>query len=309
MKKRLESDTNSSASYCEDFGAEDRVKDDLKQGCIKCEVIFARALACIMTEKFSREYFMPKTIQQKIIDFLNPVAKSLVVTDVRIGLGYTCIRLNNGNIGLAWTASAYSGSCTHESRAGTLAGRPAEELLEMLASPHRPLSKSLGLATANALAAGLPRPDTTTANVLELVNVQPSDHVVMAGFFGPLVPKLRQTGCRLDIFELKRDKPDTISPAEGRASLAVCSVAIITATSIVTGTIDELLSGLGSPRAVVILGPSSFMHPKVFEDTLVTHIAGARIHNAAAVEKIVSEGGGTMILKQHMDFETICLTH
>jgi uncharacterized protein (DUF4213/DUF364 family) len=84
-------------------------------------------------------------------------------------------------------------------------------------------------------------------------------------------------------------------------------VAIITATSIVTGTMDELLSDLKNPRAAVILGPSSFMRPEIFAGTPVTHIAGARPRNAAAIEKKISEGGGTMILKQHMDFETICL--
>ena len=250
---------------------------------------------------------MDETIQQKIIDYLKPVSEGLVAADVRVGLGYTSVRLDDGNIGLAWTAQAHSGSCTHEPRAGTLAGRPAGELLEMLASPRNSLSRSLGLATANALAAGLPRPETTTVDVLELVNIRDSDHVVMVGFFGPLVPGLRRTGCRLDILELKSDRPGTMSPEEGRASLAVCSVAIITATSLVTGTMDELLSGLGSPRAAVILGPSSFMRPEVFAGTPVTHIAGVRIRNAAAVEKIVSEGGGTMILKRHMDFETICL--
>jgi uncharacterized protein (DUF4213/DUF364 family) len=128
----------------------------------------------------------------------------------------------------------------------------------------------------------------------------------MVGFFGPLVPDLRRTGCRLDILELKSDRPGAMSPEQGRASLAVCSVAIITATSIITGTTDELLTGLGNPRAVIILGPSTFMRPEVFAGTPVTHIAGARIRDAAAVEKIVSEGGGTMILRQHMDFETIC---
>jgi len=250
---------------------------------------------------------MDKTIQRKIIDYLRPVSEGLAVSDVRIGLGYISVRLDNGNIGIAWTAQTHSGSCTHESKAGTLAGRPARELLEMLGNPINPLSRSTGLATANALAAGLPHPRTTRTDVLELVNIQASDHVTMVGFFGPLVPSLRRSGCRLDIQELESDIPETISPEEGRASLAACSVAIITATSIVTGTMDELLSGLGNPRAVVILGPSAFMRPEVYDGTPVTHIAGVRIRNAGAVQQIVSEGGGTMILKQHMDFETICL--
>lgn len=252
---------------------------------------------------------MDKTIQQRIIDYVRPNSKRLVAAEVRVGLGYTSVRLDDGNVGLAWTSQSHSGSCTHEAMAGTLAGRPAEELLEMLASLNNALSRSLGLATANALAAGLPRPETTMVDVLKLVNIGASDHVVMVGFFGPLVPGIRQTGCRLDILELKSDKPGVTSPEEGRRSLATCSVAIITATSIITGTMDELLSGLGNPRAVVILGPSTFMRPEVFAGTPATHLAGARIRNAAAVEKIVSEGGGTMILKQHMDFETICLKH
>jgi uncharacterized protein len=250
---------------------------------------------------------MGKAIHQKIIEFLNPVAQNLCVADVRIGLGYTSIRLDNGNIGLSWTARANSGTCTHEPKAGTLSGSPAQELLEMLSNNQNPLSRSLGLATANALAAGLPRPKATTLDVLKLIDVQTNDRVVMAGFFGPLIPALRQTGCRLDILELENDKPNTLSPEEGRSLLASCTVAIITATSIVTGTMDELLSNLRKPRAVIILGPSSFMHPKVFEGTPVTHIAGVRIRNAQAVEKIISEGGGTMLLKPHMDFETICV--
>jgi uncharacterized protein (DUF4213/DUF364 family) len=250
---------------------------------------------------------MDKTIQQRIIDYVKPISEGLVVADVRIGLGYTSVRLDNGNIGIAWTARSNSGSCTHEAKAGTLAGKPAQELLEMLANSQNPLSRTMGLATANALASGLPRPETTAVDVLELVNIQASDRVVMVGFFGPLVPGIRRTGCRFDILELKNDKPGTMSPEEGRPSLAECSVAIITATSIVTGTIDGLLSGLGNPRAAIILGPSTFMRPEVFAGTPITHLAGARIRNAGAVEKIISEAGGTMILKQHMDFETICL--
>ena len=250
---------------------------------------------------------MNKTIQQKIIDYLGPISKNLGVADVRIGLSYTSVKLDNQNIGLAWTARKHSQGCTHVQKAGTLAGSSAEELLEMLASTHNSLSRTIGLATANALAAGIPRLQTTSADVLELVDIKASDHVVMVGFFGPLVPRLRKTGCRLDILELNRDKPGTISFEKRHASLSGCNVAILTATSIVTGTMDELLFGLENTRAAIILGPSSFMRPEVFSGTPVTHIAGVRVRNAPAVERIISEGGGTMILKPHMDFETICL--
>jgi uncharacterized protein (DUF4213/DUF364 family) len=54
----------------------------------------------------------------------------------------------------------------------------------------------------------------------------------------------------------------------------------------------------------VLLGPSTPLCPAVFRDTPVTHLAGARVRVPEAVLRIVSEGGGTMLLKRHMDFET-----
>jgi uncharacterized protein (DUF4213/DUF364 family) len=94
---------------------------------------------------------MVNTIQKRIINYLKPISKGLTSTDVRIGLGYTSVRLSNGNIGLAWTAESTAESCTHEMQAGTLTGRTALDLLEMLASEIDPLSRSVGLASANAL--------------------------------------------------------------------------------------------------------------------------------------------------------------
>lgn len=247
-----------------------------------------------------------RSIRETAIDCLRPVSKGLSVADVRIGVGFTSVRLDNGSIGLAWTAESVSESCTRENRAGTLAGSTSLDLLEMLESSN-PLSRSVGLATANALVASLPRPRSTTGDVLDIVRIKAADRVAMVGYFGPLIPAIRMTGCTLDILELKTSTPGTLSPEDGKPLLAACTVAIITGTTIVTGTLDELLAGLVEPRAVVILGPSSIMCPPVFDGTPVTHIAGAWVKDAAAVERIVSEGGGTMILKKHMDFETICL--
>ena len=240
-----------------------------------------------------------------MIDLLTPRAAERIVTDVRVGLGYTSARLDDGHVGLAWTGRSHTGHCTHMDVAGTLAGRPAAELLAWLTRLDGPLFRTVGLATANALAAGLPPLETTPVNVLDLIDVQETDRVAMVGFFGPLMPRLRATGCSLTIVDLEDGKPGTASPEEGRAALADCSVAIITGTAVVTGTIDEVLAQLGSPRAAVLLGPSSFMRPEVFAGTGVTHLAGGMVRDGAAVERVVSEGGGTRCLKPYVDFLTV----
>ncbi|MDD3994532.1 MAG: DUF364 domain-containing protein [Dehalococcoidales bacterium] len=250
---------------------------------------------------------MDNSIQGKIVSHLHPVSEGIKVADIRIGLGYSSVHLDNGNMGVAWTAHNDSGNCTHENRAGKLAGSPASELLEMLVSAEKPLSRTIGLATANALVAGLPGRQFAEKDAFDMVGVNAEDKVVMVGFFGPVIPKLKQTGCKLDVLELKSNRPGTISPEDGGKELAECSVAIITATSIITDTFDDLMAGLGNPRAVIVLGPSTLMYPPVFTGTPVTHLAGSLVKNASGVKKIVSEGGGTMILKQYLDFKTVCM--
>lgn len=250
---------------------------------------------------------MNNTIQQRIIKSLTHACEGLEVKDVRMGLGYSSVRLSNDNVGVAWTAEEKSGNCTHITEAGSIAGRSAANLLGMLSGSNGALGRTLGLATANALVAGLPSPQATEEDFIDLINVGTEDEVVMVGFFGPVIPKLKKTGCSLNILELKNDKPGTIPSSEGKSLLSSCSVAIITSTSIITNTFDELITWLGSPRAVIMLGPSSIMYPEVFADTPVTHVGGSRVLNGEAVERIVSEGGGTMIMKKHLRFETIIL--
>lgn len=251
---------------------------------------------------------MSGTIAERVIALLSDTAENKKLIDLRVGLGYTCARLDDEQLGLAWTGPSHSKSCSHEIRAGKLTGSPASEVLSMI-SAQNPVSRSIGLALANALIAGLPRVESETKAVLELVELTPEDHVVMVGFFGPIIPQIKKTGCRFDIVELEGGMPDVLSPEEGMAALGKCSVAIITSTSVVTGTIDELLAALGNPRAVIMMGPSTIMMPKVFSGTKVTHLAGIwpKAGSAAAIERIVSEGGGTMILGPNLDFITIPL--
>jgi hypothetical protein len=39
--------------------------------------------------------------------------------------------------------------------------------------------------------------------------------------------------------------------------------------------------------------------------TKITHIAGSRLQDAETVLRVVSEGGGTMLMKMYLAFETV----
>ena len=90
-------------------------------------------------------------IAEKLIETARPLSTGCTITDVRLGLGYTLVEINDGSAGVAWTPDKkQSSSCTHLSRAGSLVGMAAGELLTWLKSDNF-LERAIGLATFNAI--------------------------------------------------------------------------------------------------------------------------------------------------------------
>lgn len=247
------------------------------------------------------------TIQKQLVNLLAPQAEKSVISDVRIGLGYCVVAINGTHAGVAWTPKSESHSCTHFKNAGSMVGRPASEFTTLLCHDSFPLARAVGLATVNALLALLPPPQASPDEVISSLSITPDDRVAMVGYFAPVAAAIQKSGCRLDIIELNPNRGETLCPEDGRKSLADCSIAIITGTTLITGTLDQVLADLGTPRAAVLLGPSSPLCPDAFQGTKLTHIAGARVRNVDPVLSIVSEGGGTMLMKPYLDFVNLPL--
>jgi uncharacterized protein (DUF4213/DUF364 family) len=246
------------------------------------------------------------TVQKRLIDDLMPRAEQTVVADVRIGLGYTAVRLDTGHAGVAWTPKEMTGGCTHLRSAGSLAGCGAGEILSMLGDEQSALSRAVGLAAANALLAAAPRPVAIQEEIISSLEINSNDRVAMVGYFAPVVKRLEKCGCRLDVVELNPFHGEgTLTPEQGAGALSACTVAVITGTSLINNTFDAVCSQMKKPRAAVLLGPSSPLYGEAFEGTPITHVAGSRVKDADAVLRIVSEGGGTMVMKRYLDFITV----
>lgn len=238
-------------------------------------------------------------IHQRLIDCATPWTEGQTIKEVRFGLGYSCVELSDGRMGLAWTPDQKTCTCTHLESAGQIAGQPAEKVLSWL-NCDNPLERTAALATFNALNARKERL-FTEGEATSLLKIQPNDHVVMIGFFAPVVPMIKATGCRFEIVELDPEKPG-LSPDQGFRALEECDIAIITATSIINGTFDGLADALKRNRAALILGPSTPMCPEAFNGTRVTQLSGSYVKDADKVKTIISEGGGTRLLKKHLRF-------
>ena len=220
-----------------------------------------------------------------------PIAAGHHVADVRIGLGYTGVQLDDGRCGLAYTFRQQTGAgCAVMPEAGSLTGRSAGELAALVQC-RDVIRAAVGLATLNALV----RPQGyDTGDILNLLAVDQADVVGMVGYFGPLVDTLRKNSKALHIIEQREDMgANTLPVTSAETILPQCHVVIITATTLLNRTLDGLLSYCRSAREIAILGPSTPMLPRVFAPRGVTLLSGIEVIDPPQALRIVSEGGGT----------------
>ena len=214
------------------------------------------------------------------------------VADIRVGLGYTAVALEDGRCGLAYTLheKEYE-SCTVIAEAGTLVGRKASELISWMKQSDV-TACAIGLATANALI-DIPH-GAAESDILDLLPVGSEDAVGMIGYFGPLVGPIRKRARILHIFERKPIPDLGVLPDSAAGDLLPeCQVVVLSATTLLNQTIDGLLAYCKAAREVTILGPSTPFLSDPLRKRGVTILSGVQVVNTPQVLRVVSEAGGT----------------
>jgi uncharacterized protein (DUF4213/DUF364 family) len=248
------------------------------------------------------------SILTRLYDLILPEAKTLKVADLRIGLGYVGIRLDNGSTGIAAVLfDALPHGCTVMPAAGSFAGSSAAKLLQYLVDGRNPLEIAIGLATANALIEPPPKDTVDDREATTYLNLQEGVKVAMVGLFSPLVARIRATGAELTVIEKNSARMKILNDKEKKDALKSCEVAIITATTLLNNTFEETINLLGTPCDVVIMGPSTPLVPAIFRRTPVTHLGGAVVADSARALQIISEGGGTPALRPYLRFVNLMI--
>ncbi|WP_440952273.1 Rossmann-like domain-containing protein [Methanococcoides sp. FTZ1] len=239
---------------------------------------------------------------EQIKQELGTTFDDIYVEDVRVGVVYSGVKITGGYGGIAATQPqsprSNSAHCSTLPKAGDMTGMPASEVMEMALSDNT-LKAVVGVATVNALATMIceRNPEKykfSDTDVLDLI--KPGDNVGMVGHFSPMIPRILKITEQLTVIEKKDIFDERINVVQEHEAAEVISgsdVVIITASTLVNGTTDELITMKGKARETILLGPSAVMLPQPFYDKGFTAVMGTRINDTDTMLKVVSEAGGT----------------
>lgn len=226
-----------------------------------------------------------------LIQELLDAAPDGVVQEVQIGLHWTAVSARVDGILSCGLASTLHGTHHHGGadvpQAGKLTKISARELAALADIENQPTLCSLGVATLNALLAPQVK-DTTEMNAEEMIaRLGAGKRVALVGHF-PFIDNLKTRVGELKVLELNPRPGD--HPAEAAPQvLGQAEVAAITGMSVQNHTLEGLLSHVQPGAEILVLGPSTPLHPKMFDHGIVV-LSGSLVTDIPRVMRHVAEG-------------------
>ncbi len=244
-----------------------------------------------------------------VTDILGRELEGITVERAVIGLFFTGVKLSAGVAGTCATprdAGPADICCpldAHRVAFRRIAGRPAAELMrEALA--ENGLSRAVGIATLNALAElcwrRRPSPSVDLlpgTDAFDATEFHERDRVVLVGAFIPFLKELKR---RHQPYLVLEQNPAALKPEEmpfyRPAALApeivpTADVLLITGTTLLTDTLEDLLA-LARPAArVTVVGPTVGMLPDAFLARGADILGSVRIARPDEFLDLLAEGG------------------
>lgn len=249
-----------------------------------------------------------KSINHHLFDAMSVKAGQVHIDYLCLGLGYTAVTTSEGHLGLAYTYFEHKTACTLIREYQDFEGRPATDLLALIRSAV-PIERSMALALINALA--LPElihlpPDRGNDILFDCLAIGPGSKVAMVGFFKPLVALLKSKGAEVEVLDEFRSmgQKGTFYEKLGRWADA----AIITSTSLLNNSFEEIVTHLATDVRAALVGPSTPMVADAFSDwPVIKALAGTVPLENEPILKSVRHGLGTPYLHKHSKKATLVL--
>ena len=241
---------------------------------------------------------------------LGPELDEIAVERVVVGLFFTGVKLDSGSVGTCATpiktipeAVCCPSSAMAMPFPGKLRGRRAADLARDAFSAHG-IRRAVGIAAVNALADHCwrrrPHPGVelrSGIDAFDATDIRPGDKVAVVGAFVPFLKELKRR--RQPFLVLEQDpatlKPDELPffrpPERAAEVLSEADVALITGSTLVNNTLEDLLAMIRPEARVTIVGPTVGMLPDAFLTRGADVLGCVSISEPDAFLDLLAEGG------------------
>ncbi len=232
----------------------------------------------------------------RLYDHFSESAHRVKVARLVLGLSYTAVTTDDGGMGLAFTYLTGGHCCSLNHRYRDYEGERAIELLAEIKSPD-PVRRSMGLALVNALnyhdASRCPE-DPKNRILMDAFAIGRGTRVAMVGFFQPMMKDFEDRGASVEVLD---DARGIGEPDDFREKLkGWADVLLLTSTSILNHSAEDLLAHVGAGVKTVMLGPSTPMVAEAFRHLPVHMLAGTLPVDVEGAAKAVRHGAGTTVI-------------
>ncbi len=220
-------------------------------------------------------------ILERIYESALPRLTGKKIGEVRVGLGLMAVELDSGSIGVTYVLKKETGhACTALPQAGKLIGTPAGEIAGWALQGKNVVTTAMGLAVLNSVAEFDKLEQDNGSQGVDAsfsAEIKPGDKVAIIGQIGPLIASFKNKVPNLFIFERGEDVAGGVYPESAQPELLPeCQVIFISSTSIINGTLENLLKYCTKARDVVMVGSSTPLYPEAFSGSGVTVLSGTR---------------------------------
>jgi len=235
---------------------------------------------------------------------------TIMVERAILGLFFTAVKLSTGHVGACATpikAIPDAVCCPSSAHAmplpGKMRGRRAADFLDEIRQQDG-IRRAVGIATMNALAAlcweRRPHPDVDLevgVDAFDAAGIRPGQIVVVVGAFVPFLRELKKRGQPYLVLEqdpatLKADElPFYRHAAQAPAVVPQADVLLVTGTTLLNDTLDEILAAARPDACKVVVGPTVGLVP----DAYLRHGCGVlgtiRVTRGDEFLDMLAEGG------------------
>jgi uncharacterized protein len=212
---------------------------------------------------------------------INPIP----VRSVIIGVHWTLVCSKHSGLGSTLTDEGPHGHSAVRD-VGFLHQKSAQELAAWVLSDNL-LEASIGIAALNSLN-DIDESLITEVNAAEVIARESMEkNLAIIGHF-PFIERIKQTTRNCWVIE-KRPYGDDFPESAAQKYVPQADVVAITGTAFINHTIEGLLALCRPESTVIVLGPSTPMHPLLFEHG-ITYLSGSRVIDEAAAITTIQQG-------------------